>query len=179
MIFEPLSLNDAWLIKLNSFSDDRGHYARAWCRKEFEEHGINPNFVQMNTVFSKRAGTLRGMHWQTEPAAEPKYVRCIRGSIFDVIVDMRPESSTYLQYVGTELSAENQTMIYVPGNFAHGFLTLEDNAEACYMVGEYYTPEVERGMRYDDPTVGIQWPMPVQVISEKDKSWPLRDSQER
>lgn len=173
MIFEPLALNDAWLIKLKPFSDSRGYYARAWCRKEFEEHGINPDFVQMNTVFSKSAGTMRGMHWQTDPAAEPKYVRCIRGSIYDVMVDMRPESSTYLQYFGTVLSAENQSMVYVPGNFAHGFLTLEDDSEACYMVGEYYTPDAECGMRFDDPLVGIQWPADVTVASDKDKNWPL------
>ncbi|MDF7826701.1 dTDP-4-dehydrorhamnose 3,5-epimerase [Pontiellaceae bacterium B12227] len=173
MTFEPLPLKDAWLIKLAPFGDDRGHYARAWCAKEFEEHGIDPTFVQMNTVFSKAAGTMRGMHWQTDPAAEPKFVRCIRGALYDVMVDMRPESATYKQYVGVELSTDNQTMVYVPGNFAHGFLTLENDTEACYMVGEYYTPACERGFRHDDPTIGIEWPADITVISEKDKTWPL------
>ncbi len=173
MIFEPLPLEDAWLIKLKPFSDDRGHYARVWCHKEFEEHGIDAAFVQMNTVFSKAAGTLRGMHWQTDPAAEPKFVRCLRGALYDVMVDMRPDSPTYLRHYGVELSAENQTMVYVPGNFAHGFLTLEADTEACYMVGAYYTPSAERGMRYDDPAVGVEWPAEVKVVSEKDESWPL------
>ncbi len=173
MKFEPLPLPGAWLIKLAPFEDDRGYYARAWCRREFEEHGIDPDFVQMNTVFSKAAGTLRGMHWQADPAPEPKFVRCIRGALYDVMVDMREDSPTYKQYFGVELSAENQAMVYVPGNFAHGFLTLADETEACYMVGEYYTPAAERGLRYNDPVIGIEWPQEVRVISEKDKNWGL------
>lgn len=173
MIFEPLPLKDAWIIRLAPFEDDRGYYSRAWCKREFEEHGIDPNFVQMNTVYSKMAGTLRGMHWQTDPASEPKFVRCIRGALYDVMIDMREDSPTYRKSCGIELSTANQTMVYVPGNFAHGFLTLEDDTEACYMVGEYYTPEAERGMRYDDPDIGIKWPREVAVISEKDRSWPL------
>lgn len=171
MIFEPLPLEGAWLITLDPFVDDRGHYARAWCRREFEERGIDPNFVQMNTVFSKHAGTLRGMHWQRPPAAEPKFVRCIRGALYDVMVDMRPESPTYLKHHGVELSAENRAMVYIPGYFAHGFLTLKGDTESCYMVGEFYTPEREGGFRHDDPAVGIQWPAEIQVISEKDRSW--------
>mgnify|MGYP001089363155 CR=1 FL=1 len=130
MIFEPLPLKDAWIIRLAPFEDDRGYYSRAWCKREFEEHGIDPNFVQMNTVYSKMAGTLRGMHWQTDPAPEPKFVRCIRGAFYDVIVDMREDSATYRRSCGIELSSANQTMVYVPGNFAHGFLTLEDETEA-------------------------------------------------
>lgn len=173
MIFKPLPLKGAWIIKLAPFKDERGYYSRAWCKKEFEEHGIDSEFVQMNTVYSKKAGTLRGMHWQTDPAPESKFVRCIRGTLYDVMVDMREDSPTYRKSYGLELSAANQTMVYVPGNFAHGFLTLEDETEASYMVGEYYTPEAERGMRYDDPVIDVQWPREVAVISEKDRSWPL------
>ena len=172
MIFEPLPLEGAWLIKLDPYADQRGHYARAWCRREFEDHGIDPNFVQMNTVFSRQAGTLRGMHWQQPPAGEPKFVRCIRGALYDVMVDMRPESPTYLNYHGVELSADNLSMVYIPEYFAHGFLTLEDNTESCYMVGEFYTPEREGGFRHDDPAVGIQWPGEVTVLSDKDRNWP-------
>lgn len=173
MIFEALPLKDAWLVSLDPFEDERGHYARAWCRREFEEHGIDPTMVQMNTVFSRSRGTLRGMHYQAEPASEQKLVRCIRGALFDVMIDMRPDSPTYLQSFGTELTQDNRKMLFVPGNFAHGFLTLEDNTEVCYMVGEYYTPDCERGLRYDDPAFGVSWPIPVEVISEKDRSWPL------
>jgi len=176
MIFEPTPLQGAWVITLDPFVDDRGHYARAFCRKEFKAHGIDPNMVQMNTVFSKSAGTLRGMHYQNDPHAETKFVRCIRGSLFDVMVDMRPESPTYRQYFGIELSAENQTMVYLPGSFAHGFLTLEDNTEACYLVGEYYTPGFECGFRYDDPAIGIELPDEIRVISAKDKKWPFLET---
>ena len=173
MKFETASLKGAWVVELDPYEDDRGYYARAYCRREFEVHGIDPAIVQVNTVFSRRAGTLRGMHYQTEPAAESKFVRCIRGSLYDVMVDMRPESPTYLKWFGIELSANNRKMTFVPKNFAHGFLTLEDNTEACYMVGEYYTPDCERGFRHNDPAVGIAWPEAVKVISEKDKTWPL------
>lgn len=173
MIFEPTPLDGAWVVSLDPFEDDRGYYARAYCRKEFEEHGIEPIVVQVNTVFSKRAGTLRGMHYQADPCPETKFVRCIRGSLYDVIVDMRPESPTYLKWFGIELTESNRKMVFVPGNFAHGFLTLEDNTEACYMVGEYYAPDCERGFRHNDPAAGIEWPRPVEVISEKDLQWPL------
>ena len=172
MKFEPIPLPGAWAISLEPHEDDRGYYARSYCRRELEAHGIDPTMVQMNTVFSKSAGTLRGMHYQTDPRAETKLVRCIRGALYDVMVDMRPDSPTYLQYFGIELSAENRQMVYVPGNFAHGFLSMEDNTEACYMVGEYYAPDCERGFCHDDPAIGIQWPIPAAVLSEKDKSWP-------
>lgn len=173
MIFTPLPLKDAWRIELDPFVDDRGYYARAWCRKEFEAHNIDAEFVQMNTVFSAKRGTLRGMHYQTDPAAEPKFVRCIRGSLFDVMVDMRPDSPTYRECCSVELSADNRTMVYVPGNVAHGFLTLEDKVEACYMVGAYYAPQYSTGFRYDDPAIGIKWPFTPVVVSDKDRAWPL------
>lgn len=173
MKFEPTPLKDAWAVSLAPIGDERGYFARAFCRKEFEEHGLNPTVVQCNTSFSKEAGTLRGMHYQIDPAPEAKTVRCIRGSFYDVIVDMRPESPTYLQHFGIELTADNGKMLYVPGNFAHGFFTLEPDTQAFYMVSEYYTPGCERGIRYDDPALGIEWPAPVNVLSEKDAAWPL------
>jgi len=172
MIFEPIPLDGAWVVTLDPIEDERGYYARAYCRKEFEAHGIDPTVVQVNAAFSKSAGTLRGMHYQTDPCAETKLVRCVRGSLYDVMVDMRPDSPTYLQHFGIELSAANRKMVFVPKSFAHGFLTLKDNTELCYMVGEYYAPGCEQGFCHDDPAVGIQWPVAVEVISEKDKSWP-------
>lgn len=172
MKFEPTPLRGAWVITLEPFHDERGYFARALCRKELEDHGIETGLVQGNTVFSKTAGTLRGMHYQTVPALESKLVRCIRGALYDVIVDLRNDSPTYLQYFGVELSSDNLKLLFVPGNFAHGFLTLEDDTEAFYMTGEFYTPECERGLCHDDPAIGIEWPHPVRVISEKDRNWP-------
>lgn len=172
MKFEPLPLQGAWLISLAPIEDHRGYYARAWCRKEFEDHGVDPEFVQVNTVFSKSKGTLRGMHYQCAPALEPKFIRCLRGSFYDVIVDMRPDSPTYRQHYGVEISADNHKMLYMPGMFGHGFLTLEDDTEASYMVGGYYAPECGRGFRHDDPAIGIEWPIPVEVLSDKDRAWP-------
>ena len=173
MKFEQTPLKDAWVVSLAPIGDERGYFARAFCRKEFEDHGLDPTVVQCNTSFNKDAGTLRGMHYQVDPAPETKAVRCIRGSFYDVIVDMRPESPTYLKHFGVELSADNGKMLYVPGNFAHGFLTLEPDTQAFYMVGEYYTPGCERGIRYNDPAIGIEWPAPIHVLSEKDAAWPL------
>ncbi|VGO21657.1 dTDP-4-dehydrorhamnose 3,5-epimerase [Pontiella sulfatireligans] len=175
MKFEPTPLKDAWVISLNRLGDDRGYFARAFCRKEFEDHGIDPTIAQCNTSFNKDAGTMRGMHYQVDPAAESKMVRCVRGALYDVIIDMRPKSPTYLKHFGIELTAENQQMLYVPGNFAHGFLTMEPDTQAFYMVGEFYTPTCERGLRHDDPAFGIEWPAPIEVISDKDKNWPLLD----
>lgn len=173
MIFEPTPLKDVWVISLKKLGDDRGYFARAFCRKEFEEHGINPTIVQCNTSFNKDAGTLRGMHYQVDPAPETKMVRCIRGSLYDVIIDMREDSPSYLQHFGIELTPDNGKMLFVPDNFAHGFLTLEPDTQAFYMVGGYYAPECERGLRYNDPAFGIEWPGPINIISEKDTSWPL------
>ena len=155
--------------------DERGGFARIFCQREFEAHGLNPEVAQCNLSYNHNAGTLRGMHYQLAPAAETKLVRCTRGRILDVIVDMRPDSPTYLQHISAELSEENRMALYVPGLFAHGYQALTDGAEVTYQVGEFYTPGAERGLRYDDPRLGINWPLPVSVISEKDAAWPLLD----
>jgi len=160
-------------VELEHRSDNRGFFARTFCQQEFEAHGLNPNVAQCNLSFNEKAGTLRGLHYQTPPATEAKLFRCIRGAIYDVIVDMRPDSSTYLQYFGIELTAANHLALYVPEMFAHGYQALEDGTEVLYQVSEFYTPGVEQGLRYDDSALGISWPMPVTVISEKDQSWPL------
>lgn len=172
MKFEKTPIKDAWLITLEARGDARGYFARAYCRKELEAHGIDATVVQANTSYSRDAGTIRGMHYQNAPAAETKLMRCIRGSVYDVIIDLRPDSETYMQHYGIELSAENRRMLFVPKGFAHGFMTLEPHTEVLYMVGEYYTPECETGLRYNDPTFNINWPLEVTVISDKDKAWP-------
>ena len=173
MKFERIPLQDAWLIELEAHGDDRGYFARAFCRDEFEAHGIEFNMVQSNVSFSQKAGTLRGMHFQQAPAMETKLLRCVRGALYDVIIDLRPSSSTYLQHYGVKLTADNLKMLFVPRGFAHGFMTLVDETEALYMVSEFYTPELEAGVRYNDPRFDIKWPLPVEVISEKDAAWPL------
>ena len=173
MKFESTPLKDAWLITMVPFGDDRGHFARSFCRNEFEAFGIPANVAQCNISFNALAGTMRGMHYQASPMAETKLVQCLRGALYDVIVDMRPESPTYHQHFGVELSAENFKMLYVPANFAHGFLTLKDNSLAHYMMGEFYSPECERGVRYNDPELMINWPIEPVVVSDKDRNWPL------
>lgn len=173
MIFTETRLAGAQVIDVERFQDERGFFARAFCAREFGENGLKPAVAQCNLSFSDREGTLRGMHYQVSPAAETKLVRCIRGAIYDVIVDLRPESDTYLQHFGTELSAENRRALYVPEMCAHGFQSLTDDTEILYLVSEFYTPECERGLRYDDPVLGIEWPLPVRAISEKDATWPL------
>jgi dTDP-4-dehydrorhamnose 3,5-epimerase len=172
VIFEELSLPGAYVIRLEERSDDRGFFARSWCSREFAAHGLADCVVQANVSYNRRRGTLRGMHWQEGPAAETKLVRCTSGALYDVIVDLRRDSPTYRRWVGVELTARNRLMLYVPEGFAHGFQTLEDETEASYQVSQYYTPGAERGLRHDDPAIGIEWPMPVEVISEKDRSWP-------
>jgi dTDP-4-dehydrorhamnose 3,5-epimerase len=160
-------------IYLDRKSDPRGFFARTFCAQEFEAHGLKPTVAQCNLSYNYKKGTLRGMHYQLPPAAETKLIRCISGAIYDVIIDMRPESPTYLQHIGVELSAENRRALYVPEMFAHGYQALTDGAEVVYQVGEFYTPGYERGLRYDDPFFNIQWPTEVTVISDKDKNWPL------
>jgi len=172
MIFEATNLKDAFVIDLEIRSDDRGGFARTFCAKEFEEHGLKPMVAQCNMSFNYKKGTLRGMHYQLSPAAETKLVRCIRGAIYDVIIDIRPDSPTYMQHFGIELTADNRKALYVPEMFAHGYQALTDDAEVVYQVGEFYSPGYEQGLRYDDPTFGIEWPIPVTVISEKDAKWP-------
>ena len=172
MIFEATNLKDVFVIDLEIRSDDRGGFARTFCAKEFEEHGLKPMVAQCNISFNYKKGTLRGMHYQLSPAAETKLVRCTRGAIYDVIIDIRPDSPTYMQHFGIELTADNRKALYVPEMFAHGYQALTDDAEVVYQVGEFYSPGYEQGLRYDDPTFGIEWPIPVTVISEKDAKWP-------
>ena len=172
MIFTETKLPGAYLIDIEKRADQRGFFARGWCQKEFEAHDLIPRVVQTNISLSKRKGTLRGMHYQVAPYAEAKLVRCTRGALYDVIIDLRPDSPTYMQWLGVELSAENYKMLYVPEGFAHGFQTLVDNTEVTYQVSQFYTPEAEGGVRYNDPAFGIEWPLEVQVISDKDQSWP-------
>jgi dTDP-4-dehydrorhamnose 3,5-epimerase len=173
MIFQETKLMGAFIVELDKNEDERGFFARAFCAKEFEQHGLRPKVVQANMSHSYRKGTIRGMHYQLPPASEPKFIRCISGAIWDVIIDMRPESPTYLQHIGVELSAANRRALYVPDMFAHGHQALTDGAELLYLVGGFYTPGCERGVRFDDASIGIEWPLPLTVISEKDKNWPL------
>lgn len=175
MHFHKTPLEGAYWIDLDKREDDRGFFARFYCSKEFEIEGLEKNFIQVNNSFSKYKGTLRGIHYQLAPKAETKLVRCIQGSLYDVIVDLRPHSPTFRKWFGKELTAENRHMMYVPKGFGHAFLTLEDNTEAFYMVSEFYSPEYERGLRYDDPSLNIEWPITPQVISEKDLAHPLFD----
>lgn len=170
MKFKETPLPGAYIIELEKRSDERGFFARFFCNAEFEIHGLSSNILQINNSLSGIAGTLRGMHYQKYPKAEDKIVRCIRGSLFDVIIDLRPNSKTFMQYFSIELSAENRLALYVPKGFAHGFLTLEDNTEAFYLVTETYSSEHEMGVRYNDPSFGILWPIEPKEISQKDLS---------
>lgn len=171
MIFTETKLQGAFTIDLERRGDERGYFARAFCQREFREHGLEPVIAQANVAFNSRAGTLRGMHFQYPPAAETKLVRCTRGAILDVIVDLRPESPTYLKHVAVELSADNGRSLYIPRRFAHGYQVLADVTETSYMVGEFYAPDLEGGLRHDDAELGIVWPLPVGEMSEKDRAW--------
>ncbi len=173
MIFTETALQGAYTIDLEEKHDHRGFFARTFCAKELEAHGLKPVVAQCNLSFNYKKGTLRGMHYQTQPAAETKIVRCTKGAIYDVIIDMRPDSPTYLQHFGVELSADNHRALYVPEMFAHGYQALTDGSEVMYMVGEFYTPGYEKGLRYDDPFFNIQWPLEATEMSEKDTKWPL------
>lgn len=170
MIFKETKLKGAYIVELEPREDERGFFARSFCRQEFEEHGLNPAIVQNNISFSKKKGTLRGMHYQVAPYEETKLVSCTRGAIYDVIVDLREDSPTYCQWLAVELSAEKYKMLYVPAGFAHGYQTMEDNTVVSYQVSEFYQPESERGVRWDDPAFRIEWPIKQPVISSKDKS---------
>ena len=172
MLFKETMLPGAYVIELDKREDDRGFFARAWCTKEFAAHNLTSHVVQANTSFNKKMGTLRGMHYQIAPHPEAKLIRCIRGSIYDVIIDLRPASPTYKRWIGVELTAKNRSMLYVPENFAHGFITVEDDTEILYLVSEFYSPECERGVRYNDPAFGMMWPVKVQAMSSKDQTWP-------
>jgi dTDP-4-dehydrorhamnose 3,5-epimerase len=172
LIFQRTPLPDAVLIQLEPHGDDRGFFARTWCQREFQEHGLDPRLVQCNLSFNRSKGTLRGMHYQQAPYGEAKLVRCVRGALHDVIIDLRPHSPTYKQYFGVELSAENRSALYVPEGFAHGFLTLEDDTEVFYQMSQFYSAAHSRGLRWDDPAFGISWPAAVRVISERDRAYP-------
>jgi dTDP-4-dehydrorhamnose 3,5-epimerase len=178
MKFTETKLKGAFIIDLEPRSDDRGFFSRSFCQKEFEAHGLKTTIAQANISFNYRKGTVRGLHFQFPPAAETKFVRCSRGAIVDVIVDLRPESPTYLQHVAVELTAENRRGLFVPERFAHGYQVLEDNTETTYQVGEFYTPSAESGLRFSDPRLGITWPLPATDMSEKDAKWPLLDEVE-
>jgi dTDP-4-dehydrorhamnose 3,5-epimerase len=171
MIFNETPLKGAYTIELDKKGDDRGFFARLFCVNEYDAFGLDRNIVQINNSLSAQKGTLRGMHYQLAPKAETKIVRCIRGALFDVILDLREASSTFGKWFGAELSAENRRMMFVPKGFAHGFLTLEEDTEAFYLVTEFYAPERERGLRYNDPRFGIEWPLEPVVVSDKDNSW--------
>jgi dTDP-4-dehydrorhamnose 3,5-epimerase len=166
------------IVDLKLLEDERGFFARTFCRQEFLDAGLEPLVEQCNLSYNHKAGTLRGMHLQIEPAPEAKLVRCTRGAIVDQIVDLRPDSPTRLQHVSVELTADNRRALYVPPFFAHGYQTLTDGAEVVYQVSHAYTPGTERGLRWDDPALGLTWPVPVAVISEKDASWDDLSAQE-
>ena len=178
MTFTETKLKGAFVIDIQRREDSRGFFARAFCQQEFREYGLKPAIAQANIAFNHRKGTLRGMHFQFPPAAETKLVRCPRGAILDIIVDLRPESPTYLQNIAVELSENNQRALYVPERFAHGYQVLRDITETSYQVGEFYTPGSEGGLLYDDPRLGLQWPLPISVISEKDRAWKRLEEQE-
>jgi len=172
VIFHETELADVRLIDLEPHGDDRGFFARAWCRQELEDAGLDTSFAQANMSGSAQMGTIRGLHFQRPPFSEVKLVRCVRGAILDVIVDIRKGSPTYLEWGGFELSAENRRALYVPKGFAHGFQSLTDKVELYYQVSQAYEPDYEFGLRYDDPALGIEWPRSTTVMSDKDRSWP-------
>lgn len=172
MIFTETILKGAFVIEPELVRDERGIFARTWCQKEFEAQGLKVTWVQSNISLSSRKGTLRGMHFQIAPHEEVKLVRCTAGAVYDVIVDLRPASSTYGHHVGVMLSATNRRMLYIPERFAHGFLTLEDNSEVSYHMSEFYAQANARGFRWDDASFHIEWPEPFTVMSEKDRTWP-------
>jgi len=173
MIFSEIKLKGAYIIEPERLKDTRGFFARTWCKKEFDAHGLNSSLVQCNISFNKKRGTLRGMHYQLPPHEEAKLVRCTMGVIFDVIIDLRPNSDTYLEWIGVELTAENRKMLYVPEEFAHGYQTLIQNTEVFYQVSQFYSQEFEGGVRWNDPSFGIEWPITEKIIvSEKDRDWP-------
>ncbi len=170
MKFTETTLQGVFVIELEKRGDDRGFFARLFCEREFAQHGLNPKIVQMNNSSSGQRGTLRGIHYQLAPKAEDKTFRCISGALFDVVIDLRPNSPTFLKHVAVELTGENRKMIHVPQGCANSFMTLADNTEIFYFTSEFYAPELERGIRYNDPALSIQWPMAPTVISDKDKN---------
>lgn len=172
MEFTETNLKGAFLLRLRKIEDHRGFFARGWCRDEFAKHGLNPNMLQLNIGFSHKRGTVRGLHYQEAPHAEAKFVRCTRGALFDVIVDLRADSPTRGQWAGFELTADNGQMVYAPEGFAHGYQTLADETDMYYLTSAQYAAAAARGLRYNDPALGITWPIPISVISEPDQKWP-------
>lgn len=175
MIFTETRLRGLFQIDLAPHEDARGYFARSFCSREFDSHGLNPRVVQCNVSYNRRRGTLRGMHYQAAPDAEAKLIRCVRGAIYDVAVDLRPDSPTCRQWTGIELRAEPgrpARMLYIPEGFAHGFLTLDDDTEVFYQMSEFFAPDAARGFRWDDPAFAIEWPEPVRVISDRDRTYP-------
>ena len=171
MIFTETKLKDAFIIELERREDERGFFARSFCQREFEEHGMKPVIAQSGIATNRNKGTVRGMHFQFPPAAETKLVRCTRGAILDIIVDLRPESETYLKHIAVQLDAENMRALYVPKRFAHGYQTLQDDSVVNYELGAFYTPSAEGGLAYDDPRLGLDWPLPVTALSARDRSF--------
>jgi dTDP-4-dehydrorhamnose 3,5-epimerase len=173
MLFKETKLKGVFVVELELIKDDRGFFACSWSPDEFEKHGLNPRLSQCNISFNNRSGTLRGMHFQERPYEEAKLVRCTRGAVYDVAVDLRPDSPTRYQWAAIELTASNRRMLYIPEGFAHGYQTLDDDTEIFYQMSETYHPEVARGLRWDDPRLGIEWPLDVAVISKRDLEFEL------
>lgn len=172
MKFEKTRLEGSWIIDINKQEDERGFFARTFCQREFLEHGLNTRLAQCNVSYNRKKGTFRGMHLQVSPFQEAKLVQCTSGRIYDIIIDLRPESPTYLQHLGVTLSAQEYRMLYIPEGFAHGFLTLEENTNVFYQMSEFYAPECARGFRWNDPAFGITLPADIIVISERDANYP-------
>ncbi len=172
MIFEETKLKGAYILEIKKITDERGFFGRSWCANELSQYNLKTDIKQANVSLSEKKGTLRGMHFQLDPYQETKLIRCTRGAILDVIIDLRKSSPTYLQWIGVELTADNYKMLYVPEDFAHGFITLQDNSEVNYLVTQFYTPGAEAGIRWNDPLINIQWPFQPTVISQKDGSHP-------
>lgn len=172
MKFTPGQLNGTYIIDADRHHDLRGYFARVWCEREYHQYGLNSKVVQSSVSYNEKKATLRGMHYQTPPSAEVKTVRCVRGALYDVVVDIRPHSKTFLNWMGVELTAENGRILYIPEGFAHGFQTLEQGTEIFYQMSEFHAPEKAGGFRWNDPRINIQWPLEVQVISERDSGYP-------
>jgi dTDP-4-dehydrorhamnose 3,5-epimerase len=173
MLFTETRLRGAFIVDIEEHVDSRGFFARTFCQHEFAAHNLNPLVAQTNIAFNKSRGTLRGMHFQMPPTMETKLVRVTHGAVLDVVIDLRPESETYLQHVSVELTAANRRALYVPVRFAHGYQVLQDDTEVTYEMGDFYTPDGQGGLRYDDPSLGLVWPLPISVVSAKDSAWPL------
>jgi dTDP-4-dehydrorhamnose 3,5-epimerase len=172
MKFYPTTLKDCWLIELEPVQDERGSFARTFCAREFSARGLQTSFPQHSVSKTVKRGTVRGMHFQRDPHGEAKLVRCVRGRIWDAVVDIRPNSPTFGRWQGFELCMENGRQLYIPEGFAHGYQTLTDDVEVSYLISTFYVPEAAWGIRYDDPAVQVAWPLPVSVISDKDRAWP-------